>query len=310
MIYLAPIQGFTDFVYRKVYATIFADVDAYFIPYISIKKNQILDRHKKEILPKNNPQKKVIPQVLVKDAQEMLYLTRFIKNLGYKEINLNLGCPYPMATNRNKGAALLPHPEKVETILSAFFEKENIQLSVKLRAGLETSKEIEEIIPVLNKYPLTEVILHPRIAKQFYMGAVSTSVYKLASENLRHNLVYNGDIFSLKDFEVQKQLFSGTKNWMRGRGILRNPFLPAEIKQLSTSCEEKVEMLKLFHRSIFEEYLNTMDNDGNTLNKMKEFWSYFCYNFPDHKKTFKTIKKTRNLVDFKIQIQKVFSGSD
>ena len=171
-LYLAPLQGFTDLVYRRAFNEIFQSVDAFFIPYISVKNNQILKKYEKEILLVNNPQPRVIPQVLVNNSEDILFLTRELEEKGYKEFNLNLGCPYPMVTNRIMGAGLLPYPDKIEEILSAFFEHSNLNLSVKLRAGLVDSIEIEKVIPVLNQFPLTEVIFHPRIAKQLYEGEI------------------------------------------------------------------------------------------------------------------------------------------
>lgn len=306
MIYLAPIQGFTDFIYRKAYSTLFTDVDTFFIPYISVKNNEIINKFKKEILPQNNLQKMVIPQVLAKDSNELLFLSKILKNLGFKEINLNMGCPYPMVTNRNKGAGLLPHPEKIREMLSVFFEKENLKLSIKLRAGLTSPNEIEQLIPILNEFPLTEIIFHPRIAKQLYKGEINESAFHFTLKNLKHKLVYNGDIFSMPDYSRYKQHFPKINDWMLGRGILMNPFLPTEIKQISISKSEKIEKLKEFHQLIFDGYSAKMDNIGNVLNKMKQFWIYFSYNFPNQKKTFKTIKKSNNITDFNRQGQKAF----
>jgi tRNA-dihydrouridine synthase B len=306
MIYLAPIQGFTDFVYRKAYATIFTHIDAYFIPYISVKNNEILNKYKKEILPQNNLQEKVIPQVLAKDAAELLFLSSILKDLGYREINLNLGCPYPMVTNRNKGAGLLPQPEIIKSMLSAFFEKENIKLSVKLRAGLNSPTEIEELIPILNEFPLTETILHPRIAKQLYAGDIYNLAFQFAQKNIDHNLVYNGDIFTLSDFKDNQQQFPEINRWMLGRGILTNPFLPSEMNKVTFSENEKIEKLQQFHQLIFEGYTENMDNTGNVLNKMIQFWSYFSFNFPNQKKIFKAIKKSKNITTYNQAIKKAF----
>ncbi len=306
MIYLAPIQGFTDFVYRKAYSQLFSEVDKYFIPYISVKNNQILKKYENEILLQNNPQKYVIPQVLAKDENELAFLSALLEDAGYKEINLNLGCPFPMVTNRGKGAGILPHPEKLKKMLANFFENSDLKLSIKLRAGLISPNEIENIIPVLNDFPLTEIIFHPRIAKQLYKGEINDSAFEFAIKNLNHKLVYNGDIFSLDDFNECRQKFPKIKDWMLGRGILMNPFLPEEIKNISISADDKIEKLIEFHQMIFEGYSETMDNQGNVLNKMKQFWSYFSYSFPNQKKVFKAIKKVRKLNDYNAVIQKAF----
>jgi tRNA-dihydrouridine synthase len=308
-IYLAPLQGFTDFVYRKAYAEIFQGVDAFFIPYISVKINEIFKKHEKEILPENNPQNRVIPQVLASSADEMLFLSKILEDKGYNEINLNLGCPYPMVTNRGKGAGLLPHPEKIKEILSLFFEKTNLRLSVKLRAGLHSANEIEQIIPVLNEFPLTEVIFHPRVAKQLYEGEILNSAFQYAMQNLKHRLVYNGNIFSVDDFNLTRQKFPETNDWMLGRGVLMNPFLPAEIKNIEIPDKLKLEKLKEFHRLIFELYTEKVDNEGNVLNKMKQFWIYFSYNFTEQRKSFKLIKKTNRISKFQSTVQLIFRNN-
>jgi tRNA-dihydrouridine synthase len=309
IIYLAPLQGFTDFVYRKAYSEIFQGIDAFFIPYISEKNNQILKKYEKEIHPENNPQIRVIPQVLAGSADEMLFLSKILEDKGYKEINLNLGCPYPMVTNREKGAGLLPHPDKVQKLLSSFFEKSNLLLSVKLRAGLQSANEIEQIIPVLNQFPLTEVIFHPRIAKQLYDGEILNSAFQFAQQNLKHRLVYNGSIVSVDDFTACRQKFPEIDNFMLGRGIIMNPFLPAEIKNMDISSKEKPEKLKEFHQLVFKYYSECMDNEGNVLNKMKQFWIYFSYNFNNQRKTFKAIKKASTMNRFKQETHQIFANN-
>jgi len=309
VIYLAPLQGFTDFVYRKAYSEIFKGIDAFFIPYISVKNHQILKKSEKEILPANNPQNRVIPQVLANNADELLFLSKILADNGYSEINLNLGCPYPMVTNREMGAGLLPHPDKLLAILTSFFENSNLSLSVKLRAGLHSAEEILQIVPILNQFPLTEVIFHPRIAKQLYDGEILNSSFQFAVGNLKHKLVYNGDIFSQEDFKTKQDLFPQTENWMLGRGILMNPFLPAEIKNIEIPAVEKSLQLKEFHHLMFKYYSETMDYEGNAINKMKQFWIYFSYNFTNQKKTYKVIKKANTINNYKREIGRIFGSN-
>lgn len=306
MIYLAPIQGFTDFVYRKSYSQVFTGIDAFFIPYISMKNNQVLKKYEKEILPENNPQNRVVPQILVKDSHEMLYLSNILKDFGYNEINLNLGCPFPMVTNRVKGSGLLPHPNKIKSLLNDFFEKSDLKLSVKIRAGLTQSNEIEHLVPILNEYPLTEIIFHPRIASQLYKGEILLSAFKKVSECSKHRLVYNGDIFNLSDFENKQELLPNITDWMLGRGVLMNPFLPAEINGIYFSDEEKRKKRIDFHQKIFDGYSNKMDNPGNVLNKMKQFWSYFSFGFPNQHKVFKKVKKAGSVKKYLDEVQLIF----
>lgn len=307
MIYLAPLQGFTDFIYRQAYSKVFNEVDAFFIPYIAMKNGTVLPKYRKEVLPENNRQLRAIPQVLAKDADEMHYLVDVLSELGYTEINLNLGCPYPMVNKRGRGSALLPHPEKLEEILHSYFSGEHPELSVKLRAGLNSSEELMPVIEVLNKFRIKEVILHPRIAKQLYSGEIIDEAFQLAVENLQHSLVYNGDIFSVSDFKKRQAQFSSLKHWMLGRGILMNPFLPMEINGTEIPENEKKNKLRDFHRLMLDGYSKAMDNEGNALNKMKQFWIYFCYNFPNPHKVLKNMKKANNILKFKAEAERCFA---
>ena len=296
--YLAPLQGFTDFVYRQVYSQLFSGIDAFFIPYISVKNNELLRKYEKEVLPVNNPQTRVIPQVLAASAEEILFLSNYLSALGYHEINLNLGCPYPMVTKRGMGAGLLPFPDKIEHILAAFFKNSRLKLSVKMRAGLVSANEIEHVVPVLNQFPLSEVILHPRVAKQLYAGDIIDSAFEFAAASLKHRLVYNGDVNSADDYRQISQKFPEINDFMMGRGVLMNPFLPAEIKNMHFNQTEKKEKLVEFHRLMFEEYLTVMDNPGNALNKMKQFWSWFSFNFENQRKLNKQIQKSKGITDY------------
>ena len=307
MIYMAPLQGFTDYVYRESYAKVFDTIDAYFIPYISLKDNAISNKYLREILPANNTQNRVVPQILAKDAGEFEFLENALADYGYSEFNLNLGCPYPMVTNRGKGSGLLPFPNEIYKILDHFYSHSKASLSVKLRAGLKSADELTEVIEVLNQFPLTEVILHARVAVQLYSGEIDENAFTYATQNLKHKLAYNGDIFSIQDFLDKQNKFPGIDTWMLGRGILMNPLLPHEIKDISVSKKERADLLFTFHQTMLERYLEIMDNEGNALNKMRQFWSYFSYCFPNPKKAFKHIKKVKALNKYNPTVRSIFN---
>ena len=310
MIYLAPLQGFTDFVYRKAHSQIFPGIDKYFIPYIVSKNDSVPRKYVQEIWPENNPSASVIPQVLAKNGKELLFLTAYLSEYGYREINLNLGCPYPMVTKRGRGAGLLPFPEDMKRMLSEYYKKSNASLSVKIRAGLENSFEIQPVIRVLNQFPLREIIVHPRTANQLYKGKVIENAFRWTIKNATLPLVYNGDIFSVEDFNKKKKKFEPVDNWMLGRGILKNLFLPYEIKKEFVQKIQKSEKLESFHEMVFEGYTAQLDNAGNVLNKMKQFWKYFSHHFENQRKIQKRIKKLRNPKIYKAEVKRIFANTD
>lgn len=308
-LYLAPLQGFTDFVYRSVYSTVFGGMDAYFIPYITLKNGEIARKYLKETAPANNLQQRVIPQIMVGNSSEAVVLARYAEEQGYKEICLNLGCPFPMVANQTKGSGLLPFPQLIDEITSTILSETNLLVTIKLRAGLKSFDEIDALIPVFNRLQLKELIFHPRIATQLYKGEINTGKFLQVKEKLIHPLVYNGDIFSSEEFWAKKTLLPGTYAFMLGRGVLMNPFLPAEINGDVISPAEKREKLVDFHEKLVEKYLQVMDNPGNVVDKMKQFWAYFSYSFADQHKTLKRIKKTGNLNHYLKEASAVFRNA-
>ncbi|QIA10053.1 tRNA-dihydrouridine synthase [Draconibacterium halophilum] len=192
-------------------------------------------------------------------------------------------------------------------LLAHFFNHSKGSLSVKLRAGLKSADELKEVTEILNQFPLTEVILHARVADQLYSGTIDEEAFIYATQNLKHKLVYNGDIFSKQDFADKQNKFEGVDTWMLGRGILMNPLLPNEIKGIGISEKEGAELLFTFHQTMLEGYLEIMDNEGNAVNKMKQFWIYFANCFPNPKKTIKQIKKVKTLNKYNPTVKSIFN---
>ena len=307
-VYLAPMQGFTDFVYRKAQSEVFGHIDKYFCPYISFaKQNQIRKSQLKDILPENNQGIKCVPQLLFSDEDEFRELCKLTEGLGYREINLNLGCPYPMATHRGRGSALLQKPEKIVQILETAFSEFSLDISVKLRSGLESEEEIFPVIETINRFPVSEVIYHPRVARQMYKGEVNINRFQKVREISVHPLIYNGDILSANDiFRLLNQL-DGQTRWMIGRGVLKDPFLPGVLKGEKYGPEERKEMLLKFHNKIFATHASRLEGSSHLLQKMLVFWDYFSSSFTDPHKVFKQIQKATSVEKYETAVNRIFT---
>lgn len=300
-------QGFTDFVYRKNLAEVFGGVDKYFCPYISYGKyQQIRNSQLKDILPENNIGMNVVPQVLFSDITEFRELCKLLIDYGYSEINLNLGCPYPMATNRGRGSAILQNPRFLSKILKIAFDEFDVKISVKHRSGLESESEILSIIDVINQFPVSEVIYHPRIARQMYKGDVNVELFQNVSAMCVHPMVFNGDILSEKEIQKVKNLVPDQLVWMIGRGILQNPFLQLSIKGEEIERNLKNEKLLLFHEKMITDYANKLEGSGHLLQKMEQFWEYFSASFSNQHKVFKLIKKAGSIEKYNKAVQQIF----
>ena len=307
MISMAPLQGFTDYVYRKIYSDNFRGVHSYFIPYISIKNGVCLKKHLREVLPENNLQDNVVPQVLIKNEEELNQLVALLKEYRYGEININLGCPYPMVTKRGKGAGLLPFPEKIESILNTCFDNLDAKISVKLRSGLDNEKDVLRVIKVLNKFPLKEIIYHPRIAKQLYKGKANIELFEEVNALSANPLVYNGDVNTLADYSALQNKFPKIDRWMLGRGLLMDPFLPEKIINKANEITNKTERLWKFHEQIFIAYSAILQDDSQVLMKLTQFWAYFSFSFAPSHKAFKLIKKAKDLRKYNNAVDRIFN---
>lgn len=306
-IYFAPLQEYTDAVYRNAHSLLFGGVNKYFAPYLvqmndgSIKKSTWRD-----ILPENNPDVLPVPQILAGTVEEFIVIVRQVLGLGYREINWNLGCPYPMVTRRGRGAGLLPNPDKIREILEKAFSIPEINLSVKLRAGLVSKDELLPVLQVLNDFPVTEVILHPRIAKDLYKGEADRQLFSESKDICCHPLVYNGDIVTVddaRDFSYRENI----STIMIGRGLLQNPFLAAEINGNSVSDKkEKVRLLKEFHAEIYSAYAEKLNGFSHQHMRMLKFWSYFSESFPESRKAFKKVKKATSEAKYDEAVREVF----
>ncbi len=308
-IYQAPLQGFTDFTYRNVFHEVYGGVSKFFIPYLSYGKGKEIKKSQlKEILPANNKALPAIPQVLFSNGTELFELVSILVDNGYKEINLNLGCPYPMATNRGRGAAWLTKPEILNETLQQLFEKNfQVKFSVKMRAGMKNNQDARLVFEILNRFPLEEIIYHPRTADQMYDGKADSSLFVDAVSLVKHPLVYNGDIFSEVDIQRLNTVLPDQHCWMTGRGLLMDPSLALKLNgETETDQKLRKQKLKEFHDRLMQEYSERLQGSGHLLMKMNQFWSYFSESFENPHKAMKLVKKSGSLIKYNAAVVEIF----
>lgn len=296
LISFAPIQGITDFRFRRCFNEHFGGVARYYAPYIRLEKGMNIPKARiRDIDQDNNQSIQLIPQVMSNRADEMLYLAGFLEDQGYAEMNWNLGCPYPMVTNRKLGAGLLPHPEIVNDLLAEIMPKINIKLSVKLRLGLEDPQDLGKLLPILNRFSLEEIIIHPRIGKQLYKGIANRDIFEHLLPYCDHPVGYNGDLKDITDIQACQNRFPDVKHFMIGRALIANPFMAEDLTGVEMSADSKRERFMKFNNSLAEEYLSALSGPSHLLNKMRGFWEYFSLSFTNSHKVFKRIKKATSL---------------
>lgn len=306
--YLAPMEGITGYIYRNSYEKYFGNIDKYFTPFIVTNKSKSLKtKELRDVLPENNNVKNIVPQILTNDYEGFINTAKRLQQLGYNEVNLNLGCPAGTVVSKNRGSGFLAKREELHIFLEEIFKVNDMKISIKTRIGKDSPEEFYELIKIYNKYPLEELIIHPRTQKDFYGNKPNLEVFKDAVSLSTNNICYNGDIFTLKDHDKFIKDFPEVKTLMIGRGILANPGLMNEIK--SNTFIEK-ETLKEFHDEIFNNYRELFNEDRNAIFRMKELWGYMLYMFSDNKKYAKKIKKAQKLSDYNEAVFTLFNEQE
>ncbi len=294
-LYFAPLEGITSYIYRNTHAQLFDGCDAYYAPFIYPSDDEkISAKHLKDVLPKNNKTHKLTVQVLAKDAEPFLNFVRKIKELGYDEVNINIGCPYAMAVKKGRGAGLLKDTVKLDRFLYEVFSKSDIKISVKTRSGYTDGSEIDELMRIYNKYPMSLLILHPRSREDFYNGVPDTAVFERAYKSSVNKICYNGNIFNTADYENVSARFPQLNSVMLGRGAIANPALFREIKGGAPLTRDE---LIDFSELLSANYYKKLQSETFTLHKLKEVWAYMIWNYPNEKKIFKKIKKAGTISD-------------
>jgi len=304
-----PLQGLTDAVFRKTHAEFFGGIDEYFGPYLR------LDSHKepkasqiRDIESPLNKDYHYIPQLLGNDVRLLLEKIHWLKELGYTKVNWNLGCPYPMVAKRNMGAGLLNQPKLVAEILNEIVPQSPLPFSIKCRLGLVDDQEIFPLIDVFNRYNLSEIIIHARTASQMYKGFAKPEKIIAVIKNSKNTIAYNGDINSVDDFKKVQDVFQGNiSHFMIGRGLLRTPFLAAQIKGQNFSKEDLKEKMFQFHQALIEQY-GVKLQDHQLLMKMRTFWEYFAFSFSNPHKAYKLVKKSSNFKKYQSAVGQIFQN--
>lgn len=306
--YFAPMEGITGHIYRNAYEKFFHNIDKYFTPFIIPNESRRLNTKELiDVLPENNKGMNIVPQILTNDSEGFINTSIKLQELGYDEINLNLGCPSKAVVGKGRGSGFLAKREELDRFLYDIFNKNNIKISIKTRLGKESHEEFYDLIKIYNKYPLEELIIHPRTRNDFYGNKPNLEVFKYALSSSNSSVCYNGDIFTSNNYKELINEFPDLKSVMIGRGILANPGLMKEIKGDTVIDKET---FKSFHDEVLNAYLDLYPEDKGALFKMKELWSYMIYVFSNNKEYIKNIRKSNTLSEYKEAVYSLFSEQE
>lgn len=316
-IYFAPLEGITTYPYRNLHHKYFGGVEKYFTPFLAPGPEQGMSvKEMRDVLPENNAGVPVVPQILTNRAGDFLLASKKLSEMGYREINLNLGCPSGTVTAKRKGSGFLLYPDDLDHFFDEVFSDAAVRngeflVSVKTRIGKNEVEEWPELMQVYNRYPIHELTVHPRIQKEFYKGTPHLDVFTDILKESRNPVVYNGDLFTVEKVKEFREKFPTVGTVMIGRGLIRNPALAEMILQEETELEADIlPRIREFHDALFEHYRETMSGDRNLLFRMKDLWSYMLAEVPDSEKLAKKIRKSQHVPEYLAAVEEVFARWD
>jgi len=300
----APLEGITGALFRRLHHAYFGGVDRYFTPFVSPTSDRVFTpRELREILPEHNEGLRVIPQILTKHPGDFLWAAGELHAMGYEEVNLNLGCPSGTVTAKGKGAGMLADPGKLMCFLDQIYEAAPCKISIKTRLGMEQPEEFERILEIYNQYPIAELIVHPRIRKDFYRHPVRQAAFDSAQARCKVPISYNGGIVTEEDYAACVGCWPSVKAVMIGQGLVSDPALARKIKG-GAACDLKT--LRTFHDALLDGYAQQFGNRTNAMKRMKEIWIYLIRLFADSDKHGKKILKAKTVEEYSLAVDAVF----
>lgn len=302
-IHFAPLQGFTDLAYRSSHYQCIGGVDFYYTPYFSVDDPLSLKMENFHEGLFN----RTIAQILPGNMDELKVLFQFILKLQFSSLNINLGCPYQMVTRKGRGAGLIQKPDLVSEMIKYIRDHSDLNISIKTRLGLFNEADIFKLLEKMHPGMIDTIIIHPRTAKQLYKGKASFEIFQKCKELFSDfDLIYNGDVNTFEDYVTIKEKIPEQQKWMLGRGLLSNPFLGWQVKKGCCSLPDN------FNQKFYNFVIHLINNierdskdEGHALNRVKTQFIYLANSFPDSRKIFKVIKKSKSLVNVKEYLEEV-----
>ena len=301
--YLAPLEGITTYVYRRAYHTFFHPMDQYFTPFfVPHTKRGFNEREQSEILPEHNPGMCLVPQIMSNDAEGFLQTEEKLREYGYEEVNLNLGCPSKTVVRKNRGSGFLALPEELDRFLDQIYSRSKGKISIKTRLGKYEPEEFERILEIYNQYPIEELIIHPRVQQDYYKNHPDLNAFRKALEHTKIPACYNGDIFTPEDRETLTRQFPRLDRIMLGRGILRDPGL---LGNLCGEGKAPGKVVRGFLEKILWDYQEICPEEKHVLFKMKELWAYMGTMFPERKEALERLRKAETIKSYQMAVKEI-----
>lgn len=302
--YFAPMEGITGAQFRQIHHSLFPGVDKYYIPFLSPTQDHVFTpRDLRAVLPEHNQGFHAVPQLLTRNPQDFLWAAGALADMGYEEVNLNLGCPSGTVTAKGKGAGLLGRREELERMLDGIFAAPPTAISLKTRLGMEDPEEFPALLELFSRYPVSLLIIHPRVRQDFYRRPVRMDSFRFALNHYRGPICFNGGLLTPEDCASFAREFPQVDRVMLGQGLLADPALVRRLKGGPAASREE---LRQFHDRLYYTYVDLFASQRNAAFHMKELWHYLSHRFQGPEKALKAIRKASTPQAYDAGVEQMF----
>lgn len=305
--YFAPMEGITTALYRRIHHHFFPGICQYYTPFLAPARAHVFSqRELQEILPQYQVGIPLVPQLLTKSSEDFIWAAQELAAMGYREVNLNLGCPSGTVVAKGRGSGMLADLESLARFLDRIFGSlPDIRISIKTRLGLTDEEEFPRLLELYNQYPIWELTVHPRVCKDFYRNPIREQAFAYAVKQSQNPLCYNGDLRTEADCDWLQKQYPSVSAAMLGRGLVADPGL---VSRLQGDAAVERSRLKEFHDALYDGYCKQYQNPGNALMRMKELWSYMTRQFPNPEQNWKRLRKCTRPGQYEAVVQGLFAS--
>lgn len=303
-IHFAPLQGYTDDVYRRIHHELIGGIQTYYTPFLRMEGGGVRSKDMRDIRPEFNEGVPVVPQIIVKSMKEFEFLTGIVEEKGYSRLDINMGCPFPLQAKHGRGSGLLAHVDIVSEMAKTIASKSSLKFSVKMRLGWENADEWRPVLDILNEIPLEQITLHPRIGTQQYKGSVNMEAFNEFYALCKHPMIYNGDVTTVNGIRQLEENYPKLAGIMIGRGLLARPSLATEyVSGLELPWEKRRLTLLNFHDRLKAHYETTANSEAQVHSRLRLFWEYMEEELG--RKVYKKIMKAGNLKNYLAAVREI-----
>ena len=296
-LHFAPLQGYTDDIYRRLHHQLVGGVDFYYTPFVRLEHGAPRSKDLRDIAPEHNENVPMVPQIIAANIAEFRTLTQLIVEKGYQRIDLNMGCPFPLQAKHGRGCGLLAKTDDITTMFAEMKQHPEVQFSIKLRLGWDDSTVAQRLLPLINEAPIMQVTVHPRIGTQGYKGSTDIDAFSAFAAECTKPLVYNGNLTSPEEVLQLHQRFPQLSGIMIGRGLLARPSMGVELQSgREWPRHERIRLLHQLHEALHAHFARIIPGEAQLHQKLRTFWDYLESEIG--RKPFKAVQKAGNFRNY------------